>query len=99
GGRTFRVQAFSSEDAPEDSAVCVYEDVTEEREHKRQLVLADKMSAIGRLAGGVAHEINNPLGAILAFTQIMKKDEGRSADDKEALSLVEQSALRCKRIV
>jgi two-component system NtrC family sensor kinase len=47
----------------------------------------------------VAHEINNPLGGILAFSQLMKRDAGRSADDYEALEMIESSALRCKRIV
>jgi two-component system NtrC family sensor kinase len=48
---------------------------------------------------GVAHEINNPLGGILAFAQLMKRDAGRTAADLEALDLIEESALRCKRIV
>ena len=80
-------------------AVCSYRDVTEERAITRRLIESEKMIAIGNLAGGVAHEINNPLGGILAFSQLMQRDTHRPAEDLEALSLIEESALRCKRIV
>jgi len=80
-------------------AVCSYRDVTEEQALNRRLMHSEKMAAVGRLAGGVAHEINNPLGGILAFSQLMQRDPGRSAEDMESLSLIEESALRCKRIV
>ena len=81
-----------------DAVVVVYKDVTQEREVTRRLFQAEKMSALGQLAGGVAHEINNPLGGILAFAQIMGQDE-RSPDDKESLRLISDAAMRAKRIV
>ncbi|HLL56110.1 MAG TPA: ATP-binding protein [Myxococcaceae bacterium] len=79
--------------------VCSYRDVTEERGINQRLMQTEKMAAVGRLAGGVAHEINNPLGGILAFSQLMLRDKGRTPEDIESLSLIEESALRCKRIV
>ena len=81
-----------------DAVVVVFKDVTQEREVARRLFQAEKMSALGQLAGGVAHEINNPLGGILAFAQIMGQDE-RTPDDQESLRLISDAAMRAKRIV
>ncbi len=95
GERAWLVRSFPFGGA---ASVIVYKDVTDEREVTRRLVQAEKMSAVGQLAGGVAHEINNPLGGILAFAQIMGRED-RSPEDLENLKLISDAAMRAKRIV
>ena len=79
-------------------AVHHYHDVTEERRLQRKLIQSEKMAAIGMLAGGVAHEINNPLAGILAFTQLLKH-EFPNGEATEDLNEIEEAARRCKKIV
>jgi two-component system NtrC family sensor kinase len=97
GDRIWMVRSFPFEEGG--SQVLVFKDVTDEREVSRRLFHAEKMSAVGQLAGGVAHEINNPLGGILAFAQIMSRDAARSPEDRENLQLITDAAVRAKKIV
>ncbi len=62
-----------------------------------QLVQAEKLATIGTLAGGVAHEINNPLTAVLTNAQLLKMTAGK--DDMESISLIEEGAKRCQIII
>jgi len=67
------------------------------REHQERLVQSEKLAGIGRLAAGVAHEINNPLGVILGYTRLLaKRAEGPLLED---LGVIESETLRCKEIV
>ena len=67
------------------------------RDHQEQLVRQEKLAGIGRLAAGVAHEINNPLGVILGYvTLLRRKADGAVGED---LAVVEEEALRAKGIV
>lgn len=83
----------------------VEEKTRELKEAQAQIVQSAKMAAVGRLAGGVAHEINNPLTGVLNNVQLLKLDLAEKKccpqDDelKEVLGIVEESALRCKKIV
>jgi two-component system, NtrC family, sensor kinase len=67
------------------------------REHQERLVQSEKLAGIGRLAAGVAHEINNPLTVILGYVGMMKKKvEGGLRED---LQVIEDEAVRSRDIV
>jgi two-component system, NtrC family, sensor kinase len=97
---TARLWFYADRDA--DGRVLVYdgyvEDVTPLRAAERALQQAEKLAAVGQLISGVAHELNNPLSAILLFTDDLLSVE-RPEDEREALGIIAQQARRSRAIV
>lgn len=81
------------------SAVVVWQDRTEERRLERSLLQAGKLAAIGQLAAGVAHEINNPLTAINANAELMLMTQSPDTDDFEAVDLILRAGQRAAHVV
>ncbi len=79
--------------------VCYAKDVTQQKQVEHRMQQTEKLVALGQLAAGVAHEINNPLGIILCYTDLLKEDFGGLPDKIEDLSIIEKHVKNCQRIV
>jgi two-component system NtrC family sensor kinase len=72
----------------------------EEREALRQqLTQSQKLEAIGQLVSGVAHELNNPLAAVMAYAQLLLGSSTLSEDERESADTIHREARRAARIV
>ncbi len=79
--------------------ICYAKNITEKKEVERRIQQTEKLVAVGQLAAGVAHEINNPLGVILCYTDIIKENRNTSQDTIEDITVIERHAENCRRIV
>lgn len=105
--RSFRTSLAPLRDADGrvTGGAAVWADVTEaaaaERDREQllsRLAEADRLEALGHLVSGVAHELNNPLAAILNFTEDLL-DDVRPSEDRMALQVIQSQALRSRTIV
>jgi len=80
-------------------AVVVWQDRTEERQLENSLMQAGKLAAIGQLAAGVAHEINNPLTAITANAQMLQMSISEDDDVFESVDLIVKASDRAAKVV
>jgi len=68
-------------------------------ESQAQLLQTEKIASLGRLAAGVAHEINNPLAGILIYAELLKRDLQEDATVQENIEVIINQTVRCQQIV
>ncbi len=81
------------------SAVLVFEDQTDRRRLQDQLIQSEKMSAIGQLIAGVAHDLNNPLASVVGFSDFLAEAAEIPPSLQEPLQVIRQEAERAATIV
>jgi two-component system, NtrC family, sensor kinase len=81
------------------AVLCIARDITENKNLERQLINTEKLASLGTLAAGVAHEINNPLGVILGFCDLLLQKCHPYSRTYEDLKIIERQGLHCKEIV
>jgi PAS domain S-box-containing protein len=81
------------------AALGIVRDVTEERRLGEQLLQREKLAAVGQLVSGVAHELNNPLAGILAFSQLLLASAPANPEQLEALAAIQKEAKRAAKII
>ncbi len=77
----------------------ILEDITERKKIEAQLIVTDRLASIGELASGFAHELNNPLTAIIGFSDLLSEIKDLPHDVKEVLKTINGEAQRTAQVV
>ena len=67
------------------------------KEHQAELLRTEKLAGLGRVATGIAHELNNPIAVILGYAKLLRR-RGDGGDPK-ALAAIEEEAERCRQVI
>ena len=88
-----------SRDGEQIGRLVIFDDITERADLERRLVQADKLSSIGLLAAGVAHEVNTPLAVISTYAQMLTKQVAGDEQTARMLDKIAKQTFRASEIV
>ena len=93
------VAPLVSKDGSQIGRLVIFDDITERSQLERQLMQADKLSSIGLLAAGVAHEVNTPLAVISSYAQMLAKQVSEDDTKARLLDKIAKQTFRASEIV
>ena len=99
GDLNIAIAPLISKDLQEIGRLIIFDDITDRSELERRLVQADKLSSIGLLAAGVAHEVNTPLAVISTYAQMLAKQVSGDDQKSRLLDKIAKSTFRASEIV
>jgi PAS domain S-box-containing protein len=76
----------------------IYQDVTERRKMQEQLIITDRLASVGKLAAGVAHELNNPLTGVIGFSELLLEKD-IPEDIRGDVDIIYREAQRSSEVV
>ena len=96
---SFTFSSFQGSPQQPFGVVAVGRDCTEEKKHAEQIQIAAGLTSMGDVITNVAHELNNPLSAVVGYSQLLMTKERASSEDLRMLKQIHDAAGRCHRIV
>ena len=99
GDRTYAVTVVPISSTDRSTVVLLFDDQTERRRLQDQLIQSEKMSAIGQLIAGIAHDLNNPLASVVGFADYLTEVPSVPPALREPLSVIQEEAERASNIV
>jgi PAS domain S-box-containing protein len=93
------VPLFGEDGRTVERVLVMARDITERHRMEEQMFQTEKLASLGTLSAGVAHEINNPVGIILGFTELLLDRLQPDSKEHEMLKTIERQGLNAKRIV
>jgi two-component system NtrC family sensor kinase len=96
---THYVPIFGENGRSVEQVLVMARDITDRHHMENQMAQTEKLASLGTLAAGVAHEINNPVGVMLGFTELLLDKLPSGSKEHEMLKTIERQGLNAKRIV